>query len=146
MRLLEAFDHIPDLIFDRPELSLDVLDLVVLFFGEGIALLNLLGKLVSDILLFFFGELSEFFVTLDFIFDELILLFDHVNFRINLVNIVVERVVLLVGLDESGHDFLDRANAGLLLDLAEGIFDDVYVTDVHVHEVLLLFIVVSPLL
>jgi hypothetical protein len=80
VRLLEVFDHSPDLIFDRPELSLDVLDLVVLFFGEGVALLDLLGELVSNILLFFFSELSEFFVTLNLIFDELVLLFDHVNF------------------------------------------------------------------
>jgi len=34
----------------------------------------------------------------------------------------------------------------LLFDLSEGVLDDVDVTDVHVHQVLLLFVVVGPFL
>jgi hypothetical protein len=35
----------------------------------------------------------------------LVLLLDHINFRVEHVDVVVEGVVLFFGLDESGHNF-----------------------------------------
>jgi hypothetical protein len=53
---------------------------------------------------------------------------------------------LFIGLDESGDDFLNGSNTSLLLDLVESILDNVDISNVHIHEVLLFFIVVGPFL
>lgn len=143
---LEGFDHAPDVVLDGHQLRLDVLDLVVLLLGEAVALLDLLGESVADILLFFLGELSQLLVSLDFLLDLLVLLLNHVNLGVDLVNIVEQRVVLLVSLDEGCDDFFDRSDTCLLLDLGESILNDVDVSNVHIHQVLLLFVIVGPLL
>lgn len=53
---------------------------------------------------------------------------------------------MLLSLDESGDNFFEVTDTCLLFDLLEGILDDVNITDVHVHKVLFLFVVIGPFL
>ena len=85
-------------------------------------------------------------MAVDLLLDVLVLLLNHVDLGVQGVDVVVQGVVLLLGLDEGGHDFFGGGDASLLLDLRESVFDDVDVTDVHVHQVLLLLVVGGPLL
>lgn len=85
-------------------------------------------------------------MSLDLLLDLLVLLLNHVNLGVDLVHVVVKGIILLVSLDEGRHNFLDGGNTRLLLDGGEGILNNVNVSNVHVHEVLLFFIVVGPLL
>lgn len=82
----------------------------------------------------------------DFGFNALILFFNHIDFRVKLIHIVVEGVVLFLSLDEGGDNLFEVTDTSLLFDLLEGILDDVNITDVHVHKVLLLFVVIGPFL
>ena len=75
-----------------------------------------------------------------------VLLLDHVDFTIENIHVVEKRDVLLLSLDECGNDFVDGSDTGGLLDLFEGILDNLDVTDVHVHQVLLLLVVVDNLI
>jgi hypothetical protein len=112
----------------------------------SVVLLDLLLKLLSNNLLFFVVHLSEFFMPFDFGFNALILFFNHIDFRVKLIHIVVEGVVLFLSLDEGGDNLFEVTDTSLLFDLLEGILDDVNITDVHVHKVLLLFVVIGPFL
>jgi len=79
-------------------------------------------------------------VSLDFHLDVFILVFDGINLRVKSVNVVVKSVVLVVGLDESGDDFISGGDTGLLFNLVESIFDNAYVSNVNIHKILLLLI------
>ena len=107
VRLLEVLNHVPNVVLNGHKLSLDILDLVILFLSKCVTLLNLLGKFVAHILLFFFGKLTQFLVPLDFLFDLLVLLLNHIDFGVDLVHVVIEGIILLISLDEGCHDFLD---------------------------------------
>ena len=146
MRFLEVFNHVPYVVLYCHQLSLDVLYLIVLLFCQGITLLDLLGQFISNILFFFFGELSQLFMTLNLLFNLLVLLFNHVDFRVDLIHVVIKGIILLVSLDEGGNNFLDGSNTSLLLDLVESIFNDVHISNIHVHQILLFLVVVGPLL
>jgi len=76
----------------------------------------------------------------------MILLFNQVNLRVKLIDVVVERIVLLISFDEGSDDFFNAWDTSLLFDLLEGIFDDMDVTDVHIHQVLFLFVFGNMLL
>ena len=56
------------------------------------------------------------------------------------VDVVEEGVVLLLSFDEAGHDLIDSSDTCRLLDLLEGILDDLYISQILVHESLLLAI------
>lgn len=83
---------------------------------------------------------------LNLFFDDVVLLFDVIDFRVEQVDVVQQTVVLLFGFDESANNFFGRTNTGLLLNLRKGIFDDVDVSNIHVHQILLLLVVVDPFL
>jgi len=76
----------------------------------------------------------------------MVLLFNQVNLRIKLIDVVVERVILLISFDEGSYDFFNAWDTSLLFYLLEGIFDDMDVTDVHIHQVLFLFVFGNMLL
>ena len=85
-------------------------------------------------------------MTLNLLFNLLVLLFNHVDFRVDLIHVVIKGIILLVSLDEGGNNFLDGSNTSLLLDLVESIFNDVHISNIHVHQILLFLVVVGPLL
>ena len=145
MRILELLDHRPDVVLDVSHLSFDDLDLGLLGFDLSLHVDHLLIEVLSDgsLLLVVHGE--ELLVSLDFVLNVLVLLFDHVDFTVEHVDIVEEGDVLLFSLDECGDNFLDGTDTSGLLDLLESILNDLDVTDVHVHERLLLFVVVHNL-
>lgn len=120
--------------------------MLVLFPGKAVALFNLLGEAVANVLLLLLGELSQLLVSLNLLLDLLVLLLDHIDFGVDLVDVVEQGIVLLVGLDERRHDFLDRSNTSLLLDLRERVLNNIDVSHIHVHQILLLFVIVCPLL
>ena len=76
----------------------------------------------------------------DLFFDFLVTLLKLHGLGAEHVNIVVETVVLLLGLDEGGYNFLDVRNAGSLLDLFESVFDNFEVPEVLVHQLSLLLV------
>ena len=146
MGLLESLDHAPDIILNGHKLNLNILDLIILLLSKSIALLDLFSETVAHVLLFLFGQFTKLLMSLDFLLDLLVLLLNHVNFRVDLVDIVIKRIVLLVSFDECRHDFLNGPNSSLLLDLIEGILNNLDVSHVHIHQVLLFFIVIGPFL
>jgi len=133
-------------VFDSFQLILDILNLVILFFLKSFTLFNLLGQVLFDLILFFFGKLTQFLVSLDFLKNLLILLFNHVNLGGNLIDVIIEGIILLVSLDEGGDDFLNRTNTSLSLNLSKRIFDNMYISNIHVHQILLFLIVSGPFL
>ena len=76
-------------------------------------------------------------MSFDLRLNVLVLLLNDVNVAVQVVNIVDEGVVLFLRLAESRYDFFNGADTGLLFYLFESVFDNLHVTDVHVHEVLL---------
>lgn len=85
-------------------------------------------------------------MSLDLGFNVFVELSDDVNLRVEVVDVVNKRVVLLLRLAEGRYDFFVGADAGLLLDLLEGILNNFDVSNVHIHEVLLLLVVGDPFL
>ena len=146
MGFLEGFAHVLDVLLGFGHLVLDILNLALLLGHLSATLFDFFLESLSALALLFFGHVSKFFMSLDLSFDVLILLFDHINIRVEHVNVVVEGVVLLLSLDEGCDNFFGGENTGLLLDLSKGVFDDIDVSNVHIHQVLLLFVVVDPFL
>ena len=107
MRFLEVLNHVPDIIFNSHELSLNIFDLIIFFFCKCITLLNLLGKFISHIFFFLFCEFSKLLVSLNLLLNLFILLLNHINLRVDLIHIIIQGIILLISLDESRHDFLD---------------------------------------
>jgi len=83
-------------------------------------------------------------MALDLRFNLLVLLVNEVNFAIQNVDVVEERDVLLFGFDESCHDFLSGRNAGCIFDLLESVLNDLNITFISIHEVLLLLVIALP--
>ena len=55
-----------------------------------------------------------------------------------LIHVVEERIVLLLRLDKRSHDFINGRDSSRLLDLLEGVLDDLHVAEVLVHQTLFL--------
>ena len=83
-------------------------------------------------------------MALDMPCNDLILLIDGIDLSIEHIDIVVEGVVLLLGLDESGHDLLNVLDTCGLSDLVERILNHLHVPHVHVAELFLLAVVLGP--
>lgn len=69
-----------------------------------------------------------------------VLLFELISVCSEQVNIVVERLVLLLGLDERSDDFLRGRDASRLLDLFEGVLKDLHVPQVLRHQSVLFLV------
>ena len=76
----------------------------------------------------------------DLLTDLAIRILQLIRLVCQFVDIVEEGVVLLLGFDEAGHNLIDSSDTCCLLDLLEGILDDLYISQVLVHEPLLLAI------
>lgn len=120
--------------------------MIVLLLGKCITFFDLFSKLVAHIFLLLFGEFSKFLVSLDLFFNLFVLLLNHINLGVNLVNVVIQRIILLIGLDEGGDNFLNGSNTCLLLNLSESVLNDIDISNIHIHQVLFLFVIVCPLL
>ena len=83
-------------------------------------------------------------MALDVAGNDLILLIDGIDLGIEHVDIVVEGVVLLFGLDEGGHDLLNILDARRLSNLVERVLDHLHVPHVHVAELFLLAVILGP--
>lgn len=81
---------------------------------------------------------------LDTLSDDLILLCNAVNLIVEHVHVVIERVVLLLGLDKASHDLLYACNPSCLAYLGEGVLYDTHVARVDVHQVLLVAVILHP--
>ena len=84
-------------------------------------------------------------MSLEFVLNVAVLLVDEVNLASENVDIVLERGVLLLRLYESGHNLVNRSDTRAILDLLEGVLDNPHVSNVHVHQVFLFFVVVDAL-
>ena len=143
--IVELGNHGPAVVTDADHLVLDVVDLGLLGSNLALAFVDLALEVVLGFLLLLRGHVVEFGVPLELLVDVLVLLLNHVDFAVEHVDIVEERDVLLLSLDESGHDFVNGGDTSGLLDLLESVLNDLNVADVHVHEVLLLLVVVDNL-
>jgi hypothetical protein len=146
VRLVEERHHILHKVGDVHHLLLNVFNLGLLLRDLRLHVVGLLVELLTDLLLVRGRHGAQLLVALDFLLDLLVLLLDHVNFAVEHIDVVEERDVLLLGLDEGRHDFLRRGDSSGFLDLLEGVLDDLDIADVHVHQVVLLFVVGLPLL
>jgi len=77
---------------------------------------------------------------LNLLFDLLITFFKLIKFSVKHVNVVAETVVLLLSLDESSNDLINVGDTSGLLDLVKGIFNDLNISQVLVHELSLLLV------
>lgn len=73
-------------------------------------------------------------MVLDLTLDVMVLCFNNVDIRVKVIDVVNQRVVLLLRLAECGHNLFVRTNACLFLDLIERVFDDLDIPHIHVHE------------
>lgn len=78
--------------------------------------------------------MSSLLNLLNLILDFLVALLELIGLSTQQVNIVVEAVVLLFCLDKSGHDFFNVRNAGGVLNLIKCILNDLYVSQILVHQ------------
>jgi len=83
-------------------------------------------------------------MTLNLLFNVLVLLLNHINVTVEHVDVVIKRIVLLFSLHESRYNFFDTRNTSLFLDLFKSILNDLHVSNVHVHKVLLFKVVCLP--
>jgi hypothetical protein len=83
-------------------------------------------------------------MALNLLFNVLVLLLNHVNVRIEHIDVVIKRIVLLFCLDESRYNFFNTGNTSLFLNLFKSILNDLHVSNVHVHKVLLFKVVCLP--
>ena len=65
---------------------------------------------------------------------------------VELVDIVVQRVVLLLSLDKRGDNLIDVSDACALLDRLEGLLDDSCIPNVLIQQLLLLLVLVHDVL
>lgn len=79
-------------------------------------------------------------MSLDFHLDVFVLVFDGIDFRIQSVNVVVKSVVLVIGFNESGNNFISGGDTGLLFNLVESILDNANVSNVNIHKIFLLLV------
>ena len=143
--LVEFRDHAPDVVTDADHLVLNVADLALLSFDLISAIIDFLLEVALGLFLLLAGHGMDLSVALKLSLNVAVLLLDHIDFTIKHIHVVEKRDVLLFSFDECGDDFIDGGDTGGLLDLLEGILDDLDVTDVHVHQVLLLLVVVDDL-
>jgi len=143
-RVLESGDHRLDVLLNLNHLVLDLLNLSILGGGVVLDVSDLLSELLLEPALLFLGKLAELFVSLDLGFNVFVELSNDINLRVEVVDVVNKRVVLLLRFAEGCYNFFVGADAGLLLDLLEGILNNFDVSNVHVHEVLLLLVVGDP--
>lgn len=141
MGILELINHTPDMGLDFKHLFLDVLNLA--FFSSDLVfhISHLFGKVLFDLSFVLVVHLEKLLMTLDLGFDVFVLFFNHIDFTVKHIDIIEERNVLLLSFDESGDNFLDRADSSRLFNLLKCILDDLYVSDIHIHEVLFLLVV-----
>ena len=85
-------------------------------------------------------------MSLELVLNVAVLLVDEVNLAGKHVDVVLECGVLLLRLDECGYNLVNRGDTRAILDLLEGVLDDPHVSNVHVHQVFLLLVVVDALI
>ena len=73
--------------------------------------------------------------------QDLLLLLEFVDVGGEHINVVKQRVILLLRLDERIHDLLDIRNPGRLLDLAERVVDHLHVPLILVYHLHLLLVI-----
>ena len=144
--LIEFRDHAPDVVANADHLVLNVADLALLSFDLISAIIDFLLEVALGLFLLLAGHGMDLSVALKLSLNVTILLLDHIDFTIKHVHVVEKRDVLLFSFDECGDDFIDGGDTSGLLDLLEGILDDLDVSGVHIHEVLLFFVVVDDLI
>ena len=126
--------------FDVRHLSFNLLNLSFFIISIWNIIFNILTKSVSALFLLDISHFSEFFVSLDFHLNVFVLVLNGIDFRVQGVNVVVESVILVIGLNESGNNFISGGNTGLLFDLVEGVLDNAYVSNVNIHKIFLLLV------
>jgi len=134
------------MVFDFGHLALSVLNGGLALLKFRVEILDFTLEALTEFFLVFIIHLTELLVAANFLLDGLVLLFDDVDFVVECVHIVVQRVVLLFTLAEGSNDLLVCRDSSLLLDLLKSVLDNLNITDVHVHQVLLLFVVQEPFL
>lgn len=135
------FHHVLDHILNCSKLIFNIFDLI--FF---LIIFNFLFQFLSNFFFIFFSVFTDFLMSLDFQFNIFILLFNHINFRIEHVNVVIEWVILFFSFNKSCNDFLCGWNSCLLFYLRKSVFNNVNISYVHIHQVLFFFVVVCPFL
>jgi len=144
-RVIELGDHGPDVVSNADHLVLDVINLVLLSLNCALALVNLILKVCLGLLFLLGAHGVDLGVSLEFFLNVTVLLLDQVDLGVEHIHVVEKRDVLLLSLDEGRDNFINRGDSSALLDLLKGVLDDLNVSGVHVHEVLLLLVVVNNL-
>ena len=86
----EVLDHGLNSHLDLAQLTLDVGNLVLLIGYLSRPLLDFLHELLADNLFLLLGHLTNLLVVLDLNLDVVVLLLDHIDFRVEHVHIVVK--------------------------------------------------------
>ena len=112
----------------------------LLFFDFTLVEIELILHLMAQIFLLLLGIVPQLNHFVDLLANFFVLLLQLVSLIRQLVTVVEERIVLLLCLDEAGDNFLDGRDSRRLLDLLKGILNNFHVTQVLVHQALLLAI------
>ena len=144
-RVAELGDHGPDIVADSHHLVLNVVDLALLCLNLLLAIVDLVLQVGLRLFFLLSAHGVHLSMSLELLLDVAVLLFDEVDFAVEHVHVVEKRDVLLLSLDEGGDDLVNRGNTCALLNLFKGVFNDLDVSRVHIHQVLLLFVVVDDL-
>ena len=145
-RVVELADHGPDIVSDSNHLVLNVVDLALLGSNLSLALIDFTLEVSLGFFLLLGSHGVDLGVSLELFLNVAVLLLNEIDLTVENVDIVEEGDVLLLSLDECGDDFVDGGDTSGLLDLLEGILNDLDVSGVHIHEVLLFFVVVDDLI
>ena len=145
-RVVKFGDHRPHVVSDPHHLVLDVINLALLGVDLSLALVDLVLEVGLGLFLLLSAHGVNLGVSLELLFNVAVLLLNQINFTVEHVNVVEERNVLFLGLDERSDDLIDGSDTSALLDLLEGVLNDLNVSGVHVHEILLLLVVVDNLI
>jgi len=131
LNFLKSFFGLVRIIFILVDLLLEHLDLVFETFDQ----------------IFFtsLGQIAPFLDFLNLVLNLFIGLFELVELSIEHIDVILQAVILLFGLDKSGNDFLNIRNTRGLLDLVKGVFNDLHVTQVLVHQFSFLLIGLNDL-
>ena len=140
LSLNEFFNHLLNVVFDRVELGLHGIALIVCFFDIKPGLSCFVSELADLPLFFSLILLRQKLVFFYLGVQVLIVVLQGIGLLIQHIDVIKQTVVLILSFDKSCNDFINVRNTRVVFDLIEGLLYDCRISHVLVHDPLLLFV------
>ena len=144
MRLGKRFTHLLSKIFNLFDLSLNLIDLGLFLNVTSILVLDVLTEPLTSLIFVSLTHSLQLLVMFDLLGYVFVLLFNHINVRVEHIDIIKERVVLFFSFDKSRYYFLNRADSSSTLNLVKSVLNHLNITFVHTHQRRLFSVVGLP--